>query len=88
MGSLKDKVESLVVENLPDASAELELVPQAEKLSGYVVWEGFYGKTQRERQKELWSVLRANLKPEEEWHLSAILTFTPAEINSLRDPNS
>ena len=87
MATLKDKVESLVATSLPGATTELEEIPQLEKLSGFVVWDGFSGKLQRDRQKELWAFLRSGLAPEEERSLSAILTITPAEAKSFRDEN-
>jgi hypothetical protein len=88
MGNLKDKVESLVAGNLAGASVELEEVPRIEKLSGLVIWEGFAGKPQRERQRELWSVLRHGLQEEEQLSLSAILTLTPAEQRTFLAENN
>jgi acid stress-induced BolA-like protein IbaG/YrbA len=84
MGTLKSKVESLVKDNLKGATIFLELIPQSEKLSGEVVWDGFYGKSQHERQKELRSVLRRELTEEEQRSLSIILTLTPAEDETYR----
>ena len=83
MGVLKKKVESLVTANLPGATTAIEVIPQSGKLSGYIVWDGFKGKLQRERQRELWQILRRNLNPQEERSLSAILTLTQAEMQSL-----
>lgn len=87
MGNLIEKVELLVTSSLAEgterAAADLELVPQAEKLSGYVVWSGFYGKPQRDRQHKLWEVLRGRLTLEEQAYLRAILTLTPAEYDTL-----
>lgn len=87
MATLKDKVDALVTTYLPGATTELEEIPLLEKLSGQVVWEGFSGKLQRDRQRELWSVLRNNLSPQEELALSAILTLTPEEDRTFQEEN-
>jgi hypothetical protein len=79
MENLKRKVESLVAAEMGGASVELEVVPLSEKLSGFVVWKGFYGKPHRDRQRELWTILRQHLTREEQLMLSAVLTLTPAE---------
>jgi hypothetical protein len=87
MGTLKSKVESVVTGGLRGAAVELEEIPELEKLSGYVSWPGFLGKPQRERQRELWRLLRDELDAEEQHHLSAILTLTPAEVTTYANEN-
>lgn len=88
MGKLKEKVAAVIESGLPGATTDLEIVPQSEKLSGYVVWEEFAGESQRERQKTLWNILRQSLDADEQGALSAILTLSPAEMRSLRDENN
>jgi hypothetical protein len=84
MESLKEKVATLVKERFDEADTELEIIPKSKKLSGYVIWQGFVGESHRERQQQLWRVLREALKPEEQAQVSALLTLSPAEMQSLR----
>jgi hypothetical protein len=85
MGNLERKLEEIIQSGLKGATLELEWIPQSEKLSGLVVWDGFYGKTQRERQKELMMIVRNELTEEEQRSLSIILTLTPAEDKTYRE---
>ena len=85
MGTLKTKIETIVAEHFAGASTDLEIIRQSQKLSGSVVWDGWRGKTQTERQRQMGAMLRQRLSPAEQQYLSAILTMTPAEVNALRD---
>ena len=49
------------------------------KVSGFVVWKDFEGMDQVDRQGRVWDVLRAELSPDEQLRITAILTMTPAE---------
>ena len=50
------------------------------RVGGVLVSKRFAGKSQEERQNELWSGLNAKLRPEELTQIVAILTMTPEEI--------
>ena len=50
------------------------------KVGGVLVSRRFAGKSQEERQNELWTGLRARLPPEELGQIVAIMTMTPEEI--------
>lgn len=50
-----------------------------EKFSGLVVWKGFEGLDQVDRQRQVWKVLRSQLSRDEQVRITAVLTLTPAE---------
>lgn len=50
------------------------------KVGGVLVSRKFAGKSQEERQNELWAGLRAKLSPDELVQIVAIMTMTPEEI--------
>jgi acid stress-induced BolA-like protein IbaG/YrbA len=50
------------------------------RLGGVLVSRRFAGKSQEERQSELWTGLRAKMSPEELVQIVAIMTMTPEEI--------
>ncbi len=83
MEQLKARVAAVINDHLPGAEVDLEFIPESEKLSGHVISGEFLGLSQRERQRILWDVLRARLTLPEQGALSAILTFTPAEMHAL-----
>ena len=62
-----------------------EIVPGSERIGGYIVWAGFDGLPQRERQCVVWKALRDTLLPTEQQHVSAILTLTPHEEQGIKE---
>lgn len=63
------------------ASPEIHLEKTSSgKVGGHVVSVSFTGKSQIERQHDLWKGLRSNLVPDELNKIVAILTVTPEEI--------
>ena len=75
----KQKLTAVLSKNFPDASIKVEQAGSNKKLGGMVVWNGFDGIDQVDRQRELWSVLKKTLSPEEQLKISAILTMAPVE---------
>lgn len=84
MAELQGKVEQLLTENFAGAQTELETLPDLEKVSGFLIWPGFEGLDQLERQRRLWELLRRRLGRAEQRNVSALLTVTPDELNTLR----
>ena len=83
MGNIKTKVESTVAQSFDNAQTELEEIQELGKLSGHVLWSGFAGMPDKERQRVLWKKLRESLSPPELLSLSLILTFTPQEYDAI-----
>jgi acid stress-induced BolA-like protein IbaG/YrbA len=50
------------------------------KVGGVVVSEQFAGRSQEQRQEELWRGLKERMKPEELLDIVALMTMTPEEI--------
>jgi predicted DNA-binding transcriptional regulator YafY len=84
-----DKVISKLKRTLRQAfkDAEIELPPpeKGEKVSGFLVWEGFEGDDQLRRQQRLWEVLDEALTSQERQKISAIFTTTPSEMAVMRE---
>lgn len=66
-------------EAFPGATVRLDKVSSSDKVSGFLVWNGFGGVDQIDRQSRLWQILRARLSAEEQMKISAVLTLTPSE---------
>jgi hypothetical protein len=76
---LKGKIQALLTQNFPNARLMLDESKPLNKVSGMLIWGGFDGMEQIDRQSKLWRVLRSNLSPDEQLKITAILTMTPAE---------
>jgi acid stress-induced BolA-like protein IbaG/YrbA len=67
------------------ANCELEIEPVGSgRIGGFLIWDGFTGREQIDRQREVWRVIRSSLDAHEQRRVSAILTLTPEEMASAR----
>ena len=85
MARLVRRLQALFHTHFPGAMAELEQATPLKKVGGFLVWEGFEGAEQIERQRRLRKVIRENLSPQEQEQLTGILTVTPAEVAVMRE---
>ena len=82
--SVQDDLEKQFRNWFPGCDTELHAVPMSDKVGGFVIWSGFEGKSQRERQALLWDRLRS-LPLSEQLGISAIFTVTKFELESMRE---
>ena len=69
----------------PGAEFRVDPYPGFGKLHGSIVWEGFGGLSQLDRQHQVWDVLRPALTDEQRFATGFLLTVTPAEINAMQE---
>ena len=62
--------------------SDLEEMPGG-RLSGSIIWNGFAGKDQSERQRLVREVLKAALGPQVQ-QVGVLLTYTPEELSSMQ----
>jgi len=86
MDELIARVSRVLQERFPGAEPALAPVPLGERAGGFLVWDGFDGVPQRERQRMIWDTLRARLAREDQQRVTAILTLTPVEQDDILDP--
>jgi hypothetical protein len=84
MDDLIKKIDEVLRGNLAGATTELELLPPLSKVSGFILWDGFEGNDDMDRQNRVWDLLQTNLTPEERRRVSAIFTLTPHENAIIR----
>jgi acid stress-induced BolA-like protein IbaG/YrbA len=65
-------------QNFPGCDPQLERGAPGERIGGYLIWEGFDGMEQIDRQSKLREVLR-QLPRDQQLQVTVILTVTPAE---------
>jgi len=80
MDELIAKVKDILAKEFADATVELEQAHPAKKLAGSVVWSGFEGMEQIERQDCLWKALEKGMVKDEQLQITLILTLTPREL--------
>lgn len=74
-----EHITQLLQQQYPGAQVDVGFAYGAERLSGYIVWGGFDGLEQIDRQRLLATYLRASLGPDAQ-QVSTILTYTPHEF--------
>ena len=79
MENLNTKIARVLSENFPEAKVTIDRSRPSDKFGGLVVWKGFEGSDQVDRQGRLWKVLRQTLSRDEQLKITAILTMTPTE---------
>ena len=80
-----EQVDALLRRKFPNATTELELSPGSSKVTGLLIWDGFEGEEQMDRQDRVWKVIQAHLTPKQRQHVSAIFTVTPTELAVMRE---
>lgn len=79
MDPLVEEIEDIFRRELPGSEPALEAFAASTKVGGYLVWNGFSGKEQTERQSSVRRVMRQHLSPEDLVRVSLVLTLTPNE---------
>ena len=75
-------VDQILRDGFPGATTELELLD--ERVTGFLIWEGFEGLEQMDRRKPVNKVLIDALGPNFREHVSMIFLMTPAEMSAMR----
>jgi stress-induced morphogen len=79
MEDIKRRLSEVLTQQFPDS--ELEVVSSsADRIGGLLIWKGFEGQEQIERQRTLWNVLRRSLSKDEQLQVASLLTLTPEEM--------
>ena len=79
MAELINRLQDLLSKAFPGAEIELEQARPAEKIGGVLIWSGFEGMEQIERQQKLAQVIRDALPREDQVLISLILTLIREE---------
>ncbi|MCK4515194.1 MAG: hypothetical protein KAU31_08050 [Spirochaetaceae bacterium] len=79
MEELMNQLRTLLLAEFPDAEVVLEQASPTEKVGGFLIWSGFDGMEQIDRQQRLAAVIRSKLSRADQLRITAILTVTPDE---------
>ncbi|MBM3500191.1 MAG: hypothetical protein FJX74_16160 [Armatimonadetes bacterium] len=79
--ALRTKVSDTLTARFPGCRIEgLKRAPGGTRLGGTIVWDGFAGKTQLERQDLLWGALKDSLSEDEQAQISLLMAVTEEEL--------
>ncbi len=83
MEELAEEARRLIEANLDNAQADIAPV-SGDKVGGTVLWDGFDGQRQSERQRSVWTLLRSHLSPQQQLGIATLLTFTQNEVEEMQ----
>lgn len=78
---MEQKVRDVLENAFPGINVETEILPGG-RISGFVVWAGFIGMDQVDRQTKVRDALRLGLG-EEAQEVGVLLTYTPDEMDAM-----
>ena len=78
------RIAQVLQQQFPGGEVDLER-RGSDRVSGFLIWSGFEGREQIERQHEVWKVLRTQLELVDQLKVAAILTLTPEEMAAARE---
>jgi hypothetical protein len=85
MAALKPRVRRILAEEFNGARIDLERETPEDKITGSLVWDGFEGKDQLDRQLAVRGILRSKLAVDQAAQVGLIITVTPDEMAVLRE---
>ena len=80
-----ERVREVLARRFPGAEFDLELSVPSRKVGGFVIWPGFEGKEQIDRQQLVWQAIRGDLSRDDQLQITAILTVTPNEMAIMKE---
>lgn len=81
---LKERLEDVLTSHFAGAELHWMRTP-GNRLAGTMVWDGFLGQAQIDRQTQLRRVINESLPVDEQQTVSLILTLTPEENAALSE---
>jgi acid stress-induced BolA-like protein IbaG/YrbA len=67
------------------AEVEIDNYPESDRTGATVIWKGFEGKDEIERQRLVRKAIEKGLGPQQARKISLVLTFTPDEMAAIRE---
>lgn len=80
------KLKGVLQEEFPAAQdIILEPAPDAERVKGVIVSEGFAGTDDADRQDQLWDILEDKLSQSEQRRVLSLIAYTPEEYRAFKE---
>ena len=79
MATFLDQITKTLAISFEEFQHHLEVVPETDRITGFVISSSFHGKDDQRRQAMMWKVLRDKFTPHELQRIGAIVAMTPEE---------
>jgi len=85
MAGLINKLRKTLSERFRGAEVEIDSYPEADRVGATVVWKGFVGKDQIDRQRLVRKAVEKAFSDAQMRKVGLIITFTPDEMAAIRE---
>ena len=85
MATRVTRFKKLLLTRFKGAEVEIDHYPESDRTGATVVWKGFVGKDEVERQRMVRKAIQKGLGPQQASRISIVLTFTPDEMAAMRE---
>lgn len=79
------KLANLLRDHFTDADIHIDPPSRTGRIGGTIVWAGFEGREQLDRQNEVWAIIDKHFSDDEKQRIALIMTLTPDELSTIQD---
>ena len=85
MAALANKLKKILAERFKGSEVEIDTYPESDRIGATVVWKGFVGKDQIDRQRLARRAVEKAFPEAQTRKIGLIITFTPDEMAAIRE---
>ncbi len=85
MEELEHAIKNALLAAFPGMQVQFDPYPGYGKLHGTLIWEGFQGRLQLDRQHQVWDVLQPKLTDDQRYATGFLVMATPAEAYAMQE---
>ncbi len=85
MAALANKLKKILADRFKGAEVEIDIYPESDRIGATVVWKGFVGKDQIDRQRLARKAIEKALNESDARKIGLVITFTPDEMAAIRE---
>lgn len=78
------KLDKFLRNHFTDADIHIDPPRPSGRIGGTIVWSGFEGRDQLDRQNEVWAIIDKNFNDDEKRNIILIMTLTPDELFTIQ----
>ncbi len=85
MAGLANKLKKTLAERFRGAEVEIDTYPESDRIGATVIWKGFVGKDQIDRQRLVRKAVEKAFTEVQTRKIGLVITFTPDEMAAIRE---
>lgn len=79
-----NRLKALFEKTFQNAHVDIDPPSPTGRIGGTIVWQGFEGRDQLDRQNEVWAIIDKNFNDDEKRNIILIMTLTPDELSTIQ----